>query len=331
VVYEGTLPSFEGFATIVTSSDGDASLTLSLPQAHFCHLGVEDVRVASSRVSALGPAFDAAMIPRPAQIAGSTGDYIQLSEDILDVRDPYWSDQGNDCWDDLANADATTRQNVCSTTFGLAGDQSAARDFPILEAYDDHLVVGRFFGTLSNRQIVSADPSSAKELRRMRCCFHHEVKFHVRTGGEWVTTGDKVGLLSHVVADPATNACVLSCDPRDALLNARAFGLPRTPKATPPDRDSVLAMRNPMFSFLVWNGAMGTMDVRPSRDMTWKFTSTGEFVPLSVAISTMTTAVSPQSMRFIDSLGQLAVVDGSSQGLVLLDMSTVALAHTPYF
>jgi hypothetical protein len=44
-----------------------------------------------------------------------------------------------------------------------------------------------------------------------------------------------------------------------------------------------------------------------------------------------TTAVSPQSMRFIDSLGQLAVVDGASQGLVLIDLGSVGLAHTPYF
>jgi hypothetical protein len=36
-------------------------------------------------------------------------------------------------------------------------------------------------------------------------------------------------------------------------------------------------------------------------------------------------------MLFIDSLGQLALVDGSSQGLVLIDLNTVTLAHTPFF
>jgi len=43
------------------------------------------------------------------------------------------------------------------------------------------------------------------------------------------------------------------------------------------------------------------------------------------------TAVSPQSMRFIDSLGQLAVVDGAQQGLVLIDLNSLQFAHNPYY
>ncbi len=35
--------------------------------------------------------------------------------------------------------------------------------------------------------------------------------------------------------------------------------------------------------------------------------------------------------HFIESLGLLAVVDGSDQGLVLIDLNTIALAHTPFF
>ena len=36
-------------------------------------------------------------------------------------------------------------------------------------------------------------------------------------------------------------------------------------------------------------------------------------------------------MRFIDALGQLAVIDGASQGLILIDLNTIQEAHTPYF
>jgi hypothetical protein len=36
-------------------------------------------------------------------------------------------------------------------------------------------------------------------------------------------------------------------------------------------------------------------------------------------------------MRFIESFGQLAIVDGESQGLVLIDLNTLGLAHTPYY
>ena len=41
--------------------------------------------------------------------------------------------------------------------------------------------------------------------------------------------------------------------------------------------------------------------------------------------------VSPQSMLFIPPLGQLAVVDGQLQGLVLIDLNTLTFAHAPYF
>ena len=36
-------------------------------------------------------------------------------------------------------------------------------------------------------------------------------------------------------------------------------------------------------------------------------------------------------MRFIESLGQIAVVDGASQGLVLIDLAGVTIARAPYF
>jgi hypothetical protein len=58
----------------------------------------------------------------------------------------------------------------------------------------------------------------------------------------------------------------------------------------------------------------------------------GGFNPLTVSITGNTnTAVSPQSMRFIESFGQLAVIDGELQGLVLIDLNTLAFAHAPYY
>ena len=41
--------------------------------------------------------------------------------------------------------------------------------------------------------------------------------------------------------------------------------------------------------------------------------------------------MNPQSMRFIEPLGQIAVVDGASQGLVLIDLRAVTIARAPYF
>jgi hypothetical protein len=98
------------------------------------------------------------------------------------------------------------------------------------------------------------------------------------------------------------------------------------------DRNSVLAMRNPMFSYVMWSGcsAMGYANgahTFSARDLSWKFTVSGGFAPLTMSLSgTSGAEVSPQSMLFVGPFGQLAVVDGSSQGLVLFDLNSVAFS-----
>src|SRR5262249_25075116 len=141
-----------------------------------------------------------------------------------------------------------------------------------------------------------------------------------RAGGEWLAVGSNVGLLHHVKAD-ASGACVLSCNPRDALVNGRSFDIPwwtdnactpswatDNPPAVPPfDRNSSLAMRNPMMSYVVWSGCgppNGYGDhTLTTRDLTWRFSTTGSFSPQTLSLTSATTgaAVSPQSMRFISS------------------------------
>jgi hypothetical protein len=67
------------------------------------------------------------------------------------------------------------------------------------------------------------------------------------------------------------------------------------------------------------------------RDYTWRFQVGGGFSPLVVSLTGSTlVAISPQSMRYIQPLGQLAVVDGQSQGLELIDLNSVSVVHT-YF
>jgi hypothetical protein len=50
-----------------------------------------------------------------------------------------------------------------------------------------------------------------------------------------------------------------------------------------------------------------------------------------INLASDTVAVDVQSMRFIESLGQIAVVDAAAKGLVLIDLGAVAVAHAPYF
>lgn len=355
ITYEGTLPTVRGVSAHWQTSDGYRTLQLTAGGAGFCRRGIEDYRVGQARAKAAL----ASMSAQPPDLARWTADYVEITDDLLDPSDPYWGLHGDDdeCWDPRL-ASAGDRYDACNQTFGASGssaDQFLARDFPILEAYDDRLVVGRFgwqpqdgqgnpvSESTTNRVVVSADDGNAPFLKMARCCFHHQASFKARAGGEWLAVGaNNIGMLHHVRAD-ASGACVLSCDPNDALLASRAFDVPRAPAndctklVAAPDRNSPLAMRNPFFSFVVWSGCAPAFPgfgdhTLTTRDMIWKSSLSGGFVPVTVPLTGNTTsAVSPQSMRFIDSLGQLAVVDGSSQGLVLIDLNTVAFAHAPYF
>jgi hypothetical protein len=355
VTFEGPLPGFDGtsLATTVLATDYN-TVTLANTSALFCRKGIEDYRIGTARAAALAEEMAKNNILVPAKLSSTLVDYVQLTDEILDPGDPYWAEVDNSCWSpELAAASPQARHDACAAQYGASVDQSAWRDFPILEAHDDHLILGRYAydsaGVLAtDRAIVTSDPSNVEALKRMRCCFHHQVRFKVRTGGMWLATGTSVGLLHRVTTD-ASGSCVLSCDPREALLQSRAPAVPAllsnaSAKLTAPGRNSILAMRNPSFSFVVWNGVATIpdpsdathtktikVDQTPIRDLQWKFTTRGQFSPLVINIASSTTAVSPQSMRFIDSLGQLALVDGASQGLVLIDLNTVTLAHTPFF
>ena len=115
--------------------------------------------------------------------------------------------------------------------------------------------------------------------------------------------------------------CVQSCDARDQLLSSRAPAVPHGGKAkVAPGRNSPLAMRNPMFSFVVWNGQTGDEDLEPTRDIFFRFSTRGQFNALSVNLASTSSAVNPRSMRYIEPLGQMAIIDGASQGLVLFDL-----------
>ncbi len=340
VTYEGALPGFDGLSATI-STDPNApyqALELTQPQARFCAKGVEDWETAGERANAITTALVAAQRPtHPDRLDRRMVDYVQVVDEILPSDDPYWRLSEDSlpaeqrCWDDRLQT-AAARHAACSSAYGAASEQSAERDFPILEAYDDHLVIGRFFkkDELTSREIVYKDVSNAAHLKLMRCCFHHQVRFRIRTGSQWLTLGSLLGNLSHMTRG-AGGRCVASCDPKEKLLNARAPSLPFGPGAFAPERDSPLAMRNPSFSFFIQNGVRNGADLVPARDTLWRFVTRGQFQALVINLAAQTTAVNPQSMRFIESLGQIAVVDGASQGLVLIDLAGVTVARAPYF
>jgi hypothetical protein len=410
VTYEGVLPSVNPVAAdMQAGADGGAYQTLTLtigqqipnssvPESGFpvsgpgfCERGVEDWDIGQARAHEALAAMADAGLPQPPSLPQWTSDYVEITDDLLAQSDTYWSQ--STCWEGLTEGrkdlnDAgknagDVRYNACLQSFGTAAtaDTTFSRDLPILKAYDDHLVVGRFYWpmepeTTKNRIIVGQDPQNVTSLKFLACCFHNQAQFKVRAGGEWLAAGQNSGLLHHVVAkdekDPSgatLRRCVLSCDPHDVLLNARSFDVPwaNIPWGTvgvAPDagvlaeagadaghhvtadcsmspgagigRNSPLAMHNPYFSYVTWMGC-GVPATRfdhtlTPRGYTWKVQVRGGFSPLTMSLTGGTLAsISPQSMLYIQPLGQLAVVDGESQGLVLIDLSSLQFAHAPYF
>jgi hypothetical protein len=335
VTYEGALLGLDGVSGTLETQDGDQSIILRQPQAQFCSKGVEDWSASGDRANQIiGELASVGRPPYPERIDRRLVDYVQVIDDILPAEDPYWglADE-RACWGDIAPA---SRHEVCVNAYGASAqgvEVGGERDFPILEAYDDNLVLGRFATLPPNqtREIVYKDPSNAGHLRLLRCCFHHQVKFKVRTGSQWLASGSLVGVLNHMTRGEG-GRCVASCDPKDALLNARAPALPFGPGALdPPVRDSALALRNPALAFFVQNGSRAGVDLLPERDTVWRFTTRGQFLPLVIDLAAQTFAVNPQSMRFVETLGQVAVVDASSQGLVLINLASIQLARAPYF
>jgi hypothetical protein len=253
-------------------------------------------------------------------------DYVQIVDELLGPDDPYWSlpDDPGMCWGGVPPG--RQRFDVCNEVFGSAAEGRGTRDLPILEASETSLVVSRFFAPAgASREVVYKDPSNATQLQLARCCFHHQVTFKVRASAQWVAIGTgRDGFLHHVTRGPG-GRCAQSCDPRLQLLNARAPSLPSLSTIIP-HRDSPLAMRNPAFSFF-----MRTAGAPPQRDMVWSFRTGGSFQPLVISLAGTSVAINPQSMRFIESLGQIAVVDAASQGLVLIHLGGVTVARAPYF
>ena len=368
VTYEGVLPSSAGIVADITPlTSGFNQLVFTTTGANLCGLGIEDWGIGQARANAALAEMTAlsttTSLPAPSATEKTlptwTTDYVEITDDILPEGDPYWS-LPNACWDIPDFPPMTTpngRYSFCQGQYGAPGsnpDLNTNRDLPILEAHNDHLEVGRFghAGQIPRTQGSTVDSGSSRNegpLKSIQCCFHSQAAFKVRTGGEWVAIGQQsVGLLHHVqTAPPSSDAsqdrrCVLSCDPKDALLNARSFDVPwgtpapMTGTCAPPSvmpaigRNDLLAMRNPMFSYVTWGGC-GPITVDgdhtlTARDLAWHFSVSGGFSPLTLSLAGTTgTPVSPQSMFFIGSLGQLAVVDGSQQGLIIIDLDTVTL------
>ena len=80
--------------------------------------------------------------------------------------------------------------------------------------------------------------------------------------------------------------------------------------------------QNLNFRFAVYRGNRATL-----RDTVFSWQVSGGFAPLTASLASQTAAVSPQSLEFVPQIGQLAVVDGAAEGLVLVSLDSVSVSR----
>lgn len=316
VVYEGALPGFSGrLAGLHFPAAASEPSVLSDVSSRFCDAGVQSQKAAIEKYGATDPN------------AASLADYVQLQTELPDQADAYWTSAKKD----EHGKDLTCDFNVCRTIFGSVDVPDSGRSYTILEARQDEVEI-----TPRDPKKFSDNPGKKGQDWRdvTRCCFPSLVSFDVRVGNQWEVAGDQSGFLHHVIADPATGACRESCDPKQARRNGRALRVPSTGEATAADvaDGGKFAFINPMFRFFVQDPPLNASNkaVPPLVGQQFRFTTLGAFKPLIISLASDGTLIQPVGMAFVPATGQIAVTDGSINGLLLVDLSSSSVSRPPF-
>ncbi len=329
VVYEGSIVSGRA-AGFLSVRPGEPLADLTDFGAGFCSRGVEDLALAIAQAVEL-------KVPEGDQAAFALrhADYVQITSEIPEEDDVYWQTATRGCGGDAANS-----FYACEEAFGTPDEPQPARDLVIHEAYQGRLVV--------SPRDVEGDAALAI-LDLLDCCFGGEaLEYRVRVGHQWVMSGAGSGVQHHVVARGGDLRCVFDCNPRRQLLNSRALEIV-TADALDPDEGSgveacgageclacVLDEAGPVapgspcvFDGLTTRFAIYRGRRRSERDMAFTWQYSGGFAPLAASLATTSADVSPLSMTFVPQIQELAVTDGSSQGLLFVSLDSIAV-HTSF-
>jgi hypothetical protein len=308
--------------------DGDAA---------FCNRGVQDMAFAES----VGQRLGVATADLPA-FARRHADVVTVTQGLPGEDASYWkSGAGASC----GGSTGKVAYLECREAFGPADAPTSLRDLRIVEAYHDRLVVEpRAFADEADRDRI---------IELFHCCLGggSALSYEVRAGSQWVLTGSGSGFRHAVVPEPASLRCIPDCNPRRANLSSRAFEVSSTACVEPKDgaskcaigaataedvacvvdSNAPLAPGKPgeacVYHSLTHRFAVYRGNEPSKRDMAFSWFVTGGFTPLVANLAAQSRAVSPQTMVFVPQIGQLAVADGASQGLVLVSLDSVSVSR----
>jgi len=344
LTYEGVitpeLPS--GFLT----EDGTGGLILEEPTAGLCDRGVLDPELAREvgveRFGLDGEALET--------FARDHADYIVVTADLLDDADGYWSSASctfTECRDVFGDLDDDEDENAEDDLPGT-DELLPTREFRVVDAEQQRLSV---------EPRNTADPDRRAELSRLAaCCFPSGASYRVRASRQWVVVGSATGFRHGIVGTRVqtetgewTVECAQGCNTSLRLDESRVFEIaaescseqgPRAAELCPvglatPNDVCVLPEQGPVAldgpgaacihatptaRFAVYRGA------QPSRrDMQFIWQVAGGFLPLTLDLGVVSSAILPERIVSLPQLDRLGVVDAASLGLAFfrLDRLTV--------
>lgn len=359
ITYEGILGSAgQARVNFVDSDDYDRKDVAGLadskvygvldagPGALLCSLGLEDQVVVAERAEALQATSGAAGSALPAdeyrsRFASYYGDYVEVLEPLLADTHDYWDGAGKACGEKY-RGDGVDGRRACELTFGLLAEGQSERDFRIVRAFDDELVVEpRAYGSDKERTAL---------LELLDCCFPDAAWFVPRASHHWVYR--EASTLSHRIEVGESGECRRTQESHRDKLDFRAFelscsgrecdGVGRTSETEVPVcvldavTDGSLAAAPPgcvydglTAQFVVYRGGEPS-----SRDMEFSWVISGGFAPFLIPMTSFGNGKQtiPQRLRFVPQVGRLAVTDGGApsgrdnrpMGFVLLGFENAA-------
>jgi hypothetical protein len=352
LTYEGS------YAGDHTSGFISADGTLRDRSLSFCNAGTYDVAtMADYAKTVLGLTDELAQT-----FAEEHADYVQIISALPDEDDAYWrandeQDLRGTCVEAFGPEDADT----------LDPD----RDYRVEQAFGDHLVLGpRIVDGVPGADTALAAkcfPTAIKyrlrtskhwALTHAASGFHHDV---VESGADRACVRSCSPLRKWAkgrvfeLSSDASNCRGPQGDMPDAMLDPLAL---RVGCAEPGEVACVFNQTDDkldldgdgaaddgpggvkvgkkgsecIFDGLTERFALYRGRERSVRDARFQWQTTGGFVPLTMSLSAVSSAVSPQSIQFLRQPEVMAVVDGSSLGLALFSLDTFEIAKpSPYY
>lgn len=334
VVYEGSYAGNRNAGFWDAPQPGDkGSIVLTDASLSFCGAGVYD----PSAMANYGEG-ELGLSPEDAQVFGlEHADLVQITSDFPAADDGYWQHKSE------------TREH-CEQVFSVfdANKLSTQRDLKIVSAFDQRLVL---------------EPAGAK-VEDFKLCFPGAMAYRLRANKHWVVLHND-SFIHDVVAVGSESACQRSCNPLKKWSRARVFEISSNDQGCrdgkepsdpldlrvgcaqagevacvydqAPDGKSRGVALGDAAARCIFNGlnerfALYRGRVDTPRDAMFTWQTTGGFVPLVMSLTTLSSAVSPQSIQYLGQVEQLAVVDGTTLGLTLFSLDTFSVVKpSPFY